>query len=170
MGPAGATGVGLAVAPTQTYGTFISFDNRTYTNNNGVGNANCGVILPVTQAITRYPTTAFTLNSNGTVTINETGTYLASGKAQINNNRLGQAFALQVNGTGLNTSDYNAVALSPNNSTAVITTMLRLNAGAVVSMSFLSGGPVDTTSHPGNMVETTPSVAITLVKIAPTVV
>jgi hypothetical protein len=119
------------------------------------------VVIPVTTITTQTPdSSAFTLNSDGTVTINQAGTYLANGKVQTAN---GGTFALQVNGAGSNVNYYNAFSTPTVGGTGTVNTLLTLNAGDMVSIGLTNDGPTTLATSTGGI--TTPSTAITLYKI-----
>jgi hypothetical protein len=136
--------------------TAVGFSTGSYSG----GTLSNGVVVPVTTMTSQTPSDAFTLNSDGTVTVNQAGTYLANGKVQTSN---GGQFALQVNGAGANVSYYNAFSAPDSGGTGTVNTVLTLNAGDKVSIGLVSPGPATLATSSGGV--TTPSTAITLYKV-----
>jgi hypothetical protein len=106
------------------------------------------------------------LNSDGTVTVNQTGNYLVTGKVQIQPTTTTTTFALQVNGTGGNVPFYNAVSIGPNDSEASITTIMPLTAGTKISLGLISPNTVTLATAPGGGPNGSASTAITITRLS----
>jgi len=164
IGPTGATGdTGLTgiTGPTgpafNVYGTFIAFDNNPYSG----GWVDAPVNIPLTeQTVPVNP--AFTLNADGTVTVNQTGTYLVTAYTQTAAGTIAQ-FAVSVDNGGSNVPFYNAFGTTDGGSSS-ITTIIQLNYNERVAVALVDPGPAQMQATIGT--NTTPSVSLTLTQIA----
>ena len=156
-GATGATGA-TGVMPDLVAGTFVGFSNDTYSG----GAEDAGVILPVTIQTAPVVAGQFTVNPDGSVTVNEAGTYLVTGSTNTANSTTAQ-FAIQVNGKGANTNSFDAYSTFAGGNTSA-TTILQLNAGDQVSNGLISAGNATLQSSSGGV--TTPSSTLTFYKIA----
>ena len=170
-GPTGATGVtgadgatgatgATGVMPPVVYGNFV-------TTTTGVvysgGTMNAGVVMATPIAAPSTPAGAFTINGDGSVTVNQAGTYLVTGKVSVTATNA-ESYVVQVNSSGGNVNYYNAFSTPAGGGTSSITTVLTLNAGDILSVGLTSPGPVTTTNTAGGTGG--PPVALTILQVA----
>ncbi|WP_234449432.1 hypothetical protein [Staphylococcus aureus] len=157
-GPTGATGpTGIT---SNVFGTFGSF----YT-----GTILPGQILPLTVASSNNTTGAFTINADGSLTIIQSGNYIADGRIQLAPGSSG-VYGIQVNGNGINVSYYNAGSAETiigNSGVITISTVLTLNAGDKVSLVRAGTSTIANTFLGAIDAVTTPTGALKLIRIGP---
>jgi hypothetical protein len=152
--------------------------------------------LPLqTQNYTTNPG-AFTLNGDGTVTVNQTGEYLVTSRIQSfdNNDVNGDGFAIQIDGSNYTVQQYKT-AITPHggNNVSGVTSLYHINAGQRLSISqtkaYEGGGTLGgalfggmfggmygggsggqggarLTTNPGNNPVATPSLGLTITRVS----
>ncbi len=176
-GPAGPAGPAGSPGPQGPMGSGTGFGNAatfrsTNTGSYSGGSPGRGVVLPLTEQTTAtIPATAtskggFTLNGDGTVTVNRKGVYRIS--ADVQQSASGSnAFAVQVNNRGVDGQHYNTFSTEAgNDQRGFITTIMPLNEGDQVSVSLISPGSVTLKQNPGGTATSTSTVGLSLVQVA----
>ena len=157
-GPTGVTGP-TGIMPAPVYGNFVT--TTTGTAYSG-GTLDTGIVMATPTPAPSTPAGAFTVNGDGSITVNQAGTYLVTGKVSVTATN-SESYAVQVNGTGGNVSFYNAFSTPAGGGTSSITTIMTLNIGDVVSVGLTSPGPVTTANTAGGTGG--PPVALTILQI-----
>ena len=155
-GPTGPTGV----MPDPVYGNFV-------TTTTGVvysgGTQSAGIVMATPTPAPSTPAGAFAVNGDGSITVEQAGTYLVTGHVNVTS-ATAEAYAVQVNGGGSNVAFYNAFSTPAGGGASSITTVMTLIAGDIVSIGLTSPGPVTTSNAAGSVGG--PPVALTLLQIA----
>jgi len=145
--------------PAPVYGNFVTTTTGSVYSGGSLG---AGTVMATPTPAPSTPAGAFTVNGDGSITVNQPGTYLVTGKVSVTATNA-ESYAVQVNGTGGNVSFYNAFSTPIGGGTSSITTVLTLATDDVVSIGLTSAGPVTTTSTPSGTGG--PPVALTLLQI-----
>jgi hypothetical protein len=144
-----------------------------------------------TQNFTTNPG-AFTLNGDGSITVNQSGTYLITSKIQSsdNNDVNGDDFSISINGNTYNRQQLqSAQTVHGGNNITGITTVLNVNAGEKLTLMQTKGytgggtlggslfglggiygarggnGGATLTTNPGGNPVATPSLALTITRV-----
>ncbi len=164
-GPAGDPGPAGPPGPSGTFtnaATFRSTDTKTYSG----GSKYSGVVLPLQQQTLTTNPSAYTLNNDGTVTINQKGSYRVSAQVEQSGSD-SNAFAVQVNGGGANPGMYNSFSTDGGgDKRGFITTVMPLNPGDRISVSLISPGPSTLKQNPAGTSTSTSTVGLSIVQVA----
>jgi hypothetical protein len=129
------------------------------------GNYLNGIVLPVSENFaTISPAGAFTVNADGTVTVNQSGAYLVTGRIGTGSHASADAFAVQINGNGTPGTYYDSATIMATACITSVTTILTLTAGDTISNALVSSGPVALSTFTISGTQTASS-ALTIVKI-----
>ncbi|PFB38809.1 hypothetical protein CN404_30925, partial [Bacillus thuringiensis] len=118
-----------------------------------------GTIIPLVEADPANTSSAFTLNPDGSVTVMTAGVYWVEARLQTQTS--GQ-FCIQINGGGIGSAFLNTGGTIT--STAVIPTILQLNAGDILSIINIGSISVLLLGHSAGV--TTPPITLALFKIS----
>lgn len=173
-GPAGATGATGAAGATGPTGAFTTIHGAFLTFNTGPftpsGTTATGTVIPTGSADPPPFNTpgAFTVNPDGSVTVNQAGIYEVQATVNLAANQSG-TFGIQVNGTGTAVSFLNSFS-GINTTTGTMelsrTSLLNLAAGDVVSIGLISSNsPTVTLSDGITGGIGSPSAALTFIKV-----
>ncbi len=189
QGPPGPTGTGIISQnfPPST-ASFSSMERGRYVDGSVVD----GKVMPLRVQNLNTNPAAYKLNDDGTVTVNQTGEYLISGKVQsYNKNDINaDTYAIQVDGSNykhIPDSTKTFTTYRGDNNETGITTVFHLNAGQKISLAqittprtygggLLGGlyalqgrgsgkGGADLTTAPGGNPVQTPSLGLTITRV-----
>ncbi|PEA86358.1 collagen-like repeat preface domain-containing protein [Bacillus thuringiensis] len=169
-GPAGATGATGATGPLlPVHGVFFTFNTGPFVPS---GTTATGTVIP-TQIADPPPFNtpgAFTVNPDGSITVNIAGIYFADARVNLAPGNAG-TFAVQVNGGGaavpfLNAFSNITTAADTASHYVVQNNILNLAAGDVVSIGLISSSPspVSLTTAPAGGIGS-PSASLRLLKV-----
>jgi hypothetical protein len=159
MGPPGPN------SPIYNGATFRSTDTGYYQG----GSQNNGKILPLTEKTNETQPGGYTLNSDGTVTINRDGVFLMTADVQQEAGD-SNSFAVQVYdkyGTLTSNNQYNTFATEGVGfQRGTITTVMPLKSGDKVSVALISPGPITLRRNPNGTSTSTSTVGLSIAQVA----
>jgi hypothetical protein len=157
-GPQGPPGPSTPIGHSAT---FISRDTGYYQG----GSQYSGKVLPLQEQTFTTNPDSYTLNGDGTVTINRTGAYRITTEVQQEAGD-SNSFAVQVNGQGASGTQYNTFATEGGGfQRGTITTVMPLNAGDKVSVALISPGPITLRRNPNGTSTSTSTVNMTITQV-----